>query len=1181
MIEEPICRVEKTSQDQKRAADPTISVWASANAGAGKTKVLIDRIARLLLNDTLPEKILAVTYTKAAAAEMTTRLFETLGEWAIAEDKPLAEKLHQLDEKLVPDLAKARALFARALETPGGLKIETIHAFCGNILKRFPLEAGVSPGFEVIEDISAKVLFEKAFNTLLEQKAALLLRIEALTFGENHKDLIKAAIDKLGADFVFDKNEVSAKLNAIFGLSEGDKIDEAKARAINNIDKNLLLECAEILEQSDKKTDIGTADSLREIRISNIDDSFDIALNFIVTAEGKLRKSPPFTSKFVNNRAICKLFGEPVSKGEDWIGGQIADFWDEAQKVQSLMIKEASLDLLEAASFWQSHYSDLKNAAGKLDFADLLTATRKLLNQKNGGALWVLYKLDQGLSHVLIDESQDTSDEQWQLLTPLLDALEDENYDKFAKGPRTRFIVGDEKQSIYSFQGASPERFDEEHKKFTETELLIGSEYKAPRRSIPFEVSFRTGQEILNIVDRVWDNIGGKIDFSADDPELELKFLQKRAHHSAREAQATQFELWPVEIANENFYELEAWDIPLNSDSETAAPNLLATRIAREIKARIESGELVWEKGADNKEYARPMVESDIMILVKQRKALFYSIIRKLKAEGLNVAGADQIELSQEPAIVDLIAIGRFVLRPEDDFNLACVLKGVFCGLLSDDEHLFPLAYERGQKSLWQRLREAENPIYSNPKDFLIAQTKRANDANPFEFFAKLLDAKLPDGRTGWHAIIERFGQEAREPIDVFLDAALKADKMGAQDLASFLDIIEYKSPTVKRDLNGKNQGVKVMTVHASKGLEAKIVILPDTTRSFSSRTNGLYFDNDNKILLWAPQLIMEQKYITHLKESAKQSGLAEDNRLLYVAMTRARDRLIVCGHQPRKNQKSEYSKASWYEYFKNSENYFGFPKEKILAPISISPNEEKFALIWGNEINSSNMRAETIRESITNAEVPEWFENPPAKDMLKSRHIVPSMLLGEDDEEAFLAPSTGSNKSRYLRGKLIHTLLEGFSRIKPCDREKWAKEKLNRVRELSQDTKDEIINHSLGIIHNSDFSAYFAENSRAEVSILGKSRLLPDDMIVSGTIDRLIVGEKEVLVLDFKTNRPPPKTISEVPKIYINQMAAYYALLSETYPKHKIKCALLWTDTPQLMELDQAQIDTALKRIK
>ena len=1172
--------IEKTTNDQNRAANPEFSVWASANAGAGKTKVLIDRIARLLLFGTPPEKILAVTYTKAAAAEMTTRLFETLGEWAVAEDEILAQKLFLLDDKLVQDLPKARALFARALETPGGLKIETIHAFCGTILKRFPLEAGVPPGFEVIEDIGAIVLLDKAFEMLANQRAELLSRIEALTYGEKHQELIKAASEKLGVGSNFNRADYSAKIGSIFDLEENDTPEAAKGRAVASLDKDLLLECAEILEASGSKTDVKTALVFREINVADTDNVFDKVLGLLLTTKKVLTTKRVFAKKLENDPSIIKLCLAPPLIDNSWIGGQLARFWREAQTVQSSQIRAATLDLLEAAWVWQAHYSALKRAAGKLDFADLLTATSKLLNQDNGGALWVLYKLDQGLSHVLIDESQDTSAEQWELLTPLLDALEDETYDRFAKGPRTRFIVGDEKQSIYSFQGASPERFGLEHAKFEDAARLPRGEYASERKSIPFEVSFRTGQTILNTVDRVWDNINKKIDFGPEDAELETKFEKRRSHFSSRIGQASQVELWPIEFANGENEDRSAWDIPLNADSETSPSNMLATRIAREIRNRIDSAELVWDKDEGKNPIARPLVESDIMILVKQRKALFHSIIRKLKGEGLRVAGSDQIVFGQEPAIIDLLSLGRFVLRPEDDFNLACVLKSAFCGLLNDDEHLFPLAYNRGSKSLWQSLKEAQDPVYSNAKVFLTAQTLRAEDIAPFEFFAKLLDAKLPDGRTGWRAIIERFGNEAREPIEVFLDTALKADKLGAASLGAFLDIIEYTSPVVKRDLNAENIGIRVMTVHASKGLEAKIVILPDTTRALNSKSNGLFYDSDSDCLLWAPTLFFEPALIANIKERNNLQAIDEDKRLLYVAMTRARDRLIVCGHQHPKNNKNGYSKDSWYGYFAISEPYFGPSAQKPLVALPIDRNDAKLARIWGDNIDKSKAGILLPSKEMPKIPIPHWFDNPPNPESAKLRIAQPSMLTDEV-EEVFLSPNQRDNKRRFLRGKLIHELLEGFGRIKPESREQWAIRRLRNIGELQSEAKGEIIHHALGIVENPEFAFYFSEKSRSEVSIVGTSKLLPNDMVISGTIDRLIIGEHEVLVLDFKTNRPPPATKDGIPKIYINQMAAYFALLSETYPERKIKCALLWTDTPVLMELGQEQIDTALKNLK
>lgn len=1157
--------IEKTSAEQRRASNPATSVWATANAGAGKTKVLIDRIARILLQGAQPSKILAVTYTKAAAAEMTTRLFKTLGKWTIDSDADLEKALKKLDPELKINtsvLEKARALFANALETPGGLKVQTIHAFCGDVLKRFPIEAGVAPGFETADEVMAGAIMDEAFERANAKNLPLYSAIAAITHGDKNKELLSKCVNKLGRGYEFNRAELIQIFSQKFGFDITQDVDEAITDTIANLPKAKLRECANIL-LSGNPTDEKTAQTILEALESDAKAAFESLLSLILTQAGEIKKSSPVTKQFHNNALVDETFG--CSSGE-WPSGIFADFFDAAIQIETLKFCQNTLNLIEASSAWQSEYRALKNQYGLLDFDDLLAITSNLLNRNQGSALWVMYKLDKGLSHVLIDESQDTSAEQWDLLHPLLETLESTTGDEI----RTQFVVGDDKQSIYRFQGASPQRYEEERKRFIGKNEI----YKGQFNEVKFDVSFRTGEEILKAVDIIWHTGFGKP--SADFPqELEKKYLWPQSHFSARSKEAAITELWPLILGDKKEkIEREAYDFPLDAESEEDAKSKLADLIARQIALRIKNGEKIWAKDENGAPILRPCTAADFMILVKGRGSLYHRIIKRLKKHKVQVAGADLIILKKEPAILDLLAAAQFALCNNDDFNLACLLKSGFCNLYDDDKHLFPIAYNRGFKSVLRMIEESDDSIYSNAKIFLDNVKNIGAHIPPFDFFAKILETKIDGQNTGWDLLLKRFGEEAREPIEIFLDLALNAANINAPNLHLFIDYIENKAQSVKREFDQNDDGVKVMTIHGSKGREAPIVILPDTTRAAKSDNDNLYYDGESKIPFWTPNCAFKTDFIKTLSEQEKDKQAQEDQRLLYVAMTRPRDRLILCGHQSGSAKKG-YSDNCWYDYFERNLSFNENSQDLVL-----DENNGLIGKIWGKLPDGpiEKPKAKTIIQKMI---VPEWVTKPIDKKQINERRIAPSILIDENYEPPAISPVSGNKIARFLRGTLIHELLETLPQIEKSRQLEQAQKRLSRENQIDDELKNDIINEAIKIINDTQFGDLFSQDSRAEVAIMGKSKLLPNDMIINGMIDRMIIKNDEILILDYKTNRPPPKNINDVVPQYINQMACYWALLHETYPSHKIKCALLWTDVPDLMEIPEDLMKSALVKLK
>lgn len=1167
-----------TIANQSTAADPSISVWASANAGAGKTKVLIDRIARLLLAGALPGRVLAVTYTKAAAAEMQTRLYAKLGDWTIASDGELRVELLRLDPNLDLEkpgtLSRARALFAAALETPGGLKIQTIHAFCTAILQRFPLEAGVPPGFQTLDDTTRAQLADQAFETAANANRDVFLKIAALTGQDGDRAVLEEALKNKKGLLAAGQCEIklNKRLSRALGITSHDTPDNLRADAIAALDTGALTAAALALGEGadkDQKLSRLISNALQE---ADPELAWQDLLSTIQTGKGERQArqiySKPKPKK--ENSIITAAFG-PY---EAWPSPFCLAIEAAEDQIRACELRDNSALLTEAALAYDAAWTHAKRSIGVLDFEDLIAATASLLKSGNGAAQWVLYKLDAGIEHILIDEAQDTNPEQWDLLAPLFEVLDTEARDQ----PRTRFVVGDEKQSIFSFQGARPERFINERARFE----AGAADYNDGRKALSFDLSFRTGQTILDAVDATWALTSplGTLPLAQSDeadPPFERKYAFETRHSAFRKQQIGAVELWPLMLNPEKAPNVKAHEQPFDVEHEASGRNALADRIAMDLKHRLDACFPVWDEGE-----TRPMRAGDVMVLVKRRNAFFHQLIRRLKHHGVPVAGADRIKLVEDVGVQDLMALAQFALLPEDDFNTACVLKGAFCGLVDDDKQLFPLAYDRGSQSLWNRLCVSDDPQFAPARDFLQLVLNRAGHLPPYEFFAAILEQAMPEStRTGWQILIERLGREVREPVEAFLSRALDYGTTSAPTLNAFLNQIENEKADVKRELDQEGSGVRVMTVHGAKGLEAPIVILPDTTSSSTgsaqkTRETSVYFDAAAKAFLWSPDRARYSVAFGALRDQAENQTLQEDARLLYVAMTRARDVLIVCGHQhggisEKEDGKSDgMAKQCWLRTLQRS-----IP---LLGEATLIDRADFCIQMWGAYApQSENIPHEQL---LAPDHFPAWVHQPVIAETNLVRRIAPSALVPDGSEPPALSPLATGAKKRFQRGRLIHALLQRLPDLKPDQWEPAAAKRLLREADLDGATQAAIVRETIDVLRDPRFAAIFGAGSRAEAAIVGRGIGLPDDVVVNGSVDRLVVTDAQVLVLDFKTNRPPPETVEGVAQVYLNQMAAYRALLQARWPDKVVRCALLWTDGPRLMELPDAILDDALRNI-
>jgi ATP-dependent helicase/nuclease subunit A len=1125
--------LDAANKNQRIAADPANSVFVTANAGSGKTKVLVDRIARLLLEGAKPSAFLCITYTKAAAAEMQRRLFERLGGWCVADDATLGGELEKLGAKSA-DSGRARALFAQALETPGGLRIQTIHAFCERLLARFPLEAGVAPGFDIADEARAAALLGQA-----RAEAALAPDAPVEAFrrfaARLHGEALDSLLDRLAlrrADF----HRYAAQLRGpIFAEAEirnrhgvRQNCDDFCSAFMARQDWGALREAAAVLAEGSAQ-DQETAVRLKAVLgcAQRHRDALGACFAFALTGDGDLRKSYVTAS---------------TRKAQPWVEPLLRRFAQDCvearQTLNAIERAEDASAALALALKLDSAYEQAKERAGALDFDDLIEHAQALL-RKSEAAPWVLYKLDGGIDHVLIDEGQDTSPMQWDLIGPLQEEF-------FAgKGQRDRartmFAVGDPKQSIYAFQGADPRRFLSESQTLSKRAARAKQSFVAPT----LETSFRSSPEVLRAVDQVF----------ATRPLIEAAAAKpgEIRHLAHREKEGGVVEVWPL-AKRPAVQPAAAWDAPMDVEMGASVHAQLARKIAKRVKDMIEAGEAVWDKDGAGLRALRP---GDVLALVRTRGALFRELIKAFKREGLPVAGADRMTLRDELAVEDCLALMRVALDPADDLSLACVLKGPWCDLEDDDADIFPLAYGRERESLMARLMASGDAKYAPAQAFVRELTARAG-LDAFAFLSWALETPHGGGAAGWQRVLARLGAEARDPLEELLQRALKPGAHAAATLQRFLNEIEVDAGQVKRELEAETGAVRVMTVHGAKGLEAPFVILPDSTGEATDKPDdGLIFDEDA-----GPFISFRAKDDDARTAAARAAHearmLSEHWRLLYVAMTRARDRLIVCGAQFGTSRAGE-TPESWRAAV-----------EDALRALAAHPCETPFG--EGLRLGAPLHASASAPGATMQTGLPAWAKTQ-ASGVRTLAAAAPSRVL--HGEQTLFSPR-GEGANRFRRGLLIHGLLQRLPEVAPERRAESARTWLVRQGVETKEA-DTFAGEALRVIGEPRFAAVFSASSRAETPIVGEAA----GLAVRGVVDRLVVDAERVIVLDYKTDRPSPRDAASVPESYVLQLALYREVLRGVFPSKPVVCALLWTETPHLMELPAARLDAALEQLR
>jgi ATP-dependent helicase/nuclease subunit A len=1131
---------------QHMAAEPGESVWVVASAGTGKTSVLTDRCLRLLMAGSRPERLLCLTFTKAAAAEMANRIAERLAQWVVMSESGLTGALDDLLGRAPSDEERelARRLFARVLDTPGGMRIMTIHAFCQSLLRRFPLEAGIAPHFELLDDRRSEELLLEARDELLGEAgegentafARALAHVSERVNEQDFADLLndithaRGRIQELllrNGGFEGTVRALAAKLG--LGAEETPVGILAAGVADGSFDGPGLRRAAKALAQGSEKTDqprgrliaafLASDAAMRRASLNNYAKAF-------------------LTSK---ETVFATLATKPVTK---ILPDAVEILQREAERVLALLqrlraaeLVAATRALLELADDILKRYRQIKESYVALDYEDLILTARDLL-RRPGIAPWVLFKLDGGLDHILVDEAQDTNPAQWDVIK----ALAEEFFvgEGASRERRTIFAVGDVKQSIFSFQGADPGALSEVRAHFERRLTSIGRQLQ----DVPLIISFRSTEAILRAVDAIFAQATAKEGVALDGREI--------IHQAARVGQSGRVELWPLAepIPRE---EAPEWRPPRERRAGDSPRERLAKLLARRIGDMIERQEILESRG-------RPLRPGDFLILVRHRDALVESLVREMKNRGIPVAGNDRMQLGEQLAVMDLIAFGQFLLLPEDDFNLAVLLKSPLLGL--DEDDLFDLAANRGTRSLWAELQRREE--YAETRQFLGEALARVDFLPPYELYADLL------GRLeGRRKLLGRLGPDAADPIEEFMNLALAYESEHAPSLQGFLHWLTREDIEIKREGEPGGPGlVRIMTVHGAKGLQAPVVILPDTVYQPRNAPRLLWLAaTEGEHLLWSPRVGDDDPMAATARANARTARDEESRRLLYVALTRAEDRLYVCGWRGDKGPSAD----CWYETIRSGlaglaeSTEFDFRGELGGAGWAGLGLVHRQGQSGPAKPDEDRPRGTPIRERPLDP----WIRALPRPERPPPPPLSPSRL---GVEPPVLAPLEGSADQRFRRGRLIHRLLQTLPDLPVAERPSAAKRFLaSRGADISRAEQAEIATETLRLLADPGFSALFGPGSRAEAPIVGE---LGDGLVISGQIDRLLVTPFEVLIVDYKTNRLAPRSVGETAQPYLRQMAAYRAALGKIYPDKSIRCALLWTEGPRLMELPEGLLD-------
>jgi ATP-dependent helicase/nuclease subunit A len=1136
--------------NQLDAANPRDNVWLSASAGTGKTQVLSARVLRLLLTPGVdPSQILCLTFTKAGAAEMATRINSVLARWVRLDAGTLGKELSYLGAPINPTTqAHARTLFASVLDCPGGgLRIDTIHAFSQWLLANFPEEADLPPGARPMEDRERELLAREVLAQMLEEGDEAFNSAVARFAKEKEPDALRfwlmrcASAADMWEGVGAWQSSMGARVRRLLDIpSDADQAWAHEGLGPDRFPDDHVLAMIGPLEEWGTKT----ADKCLAFMHGWLGLDHDHRLEAYTGFFGTLlRKDGEPAANLKKPRETHPTFAESQQ--------MVADAVAMVEERRALLgLAEFLTTALEMGRKFALRWKEAKRREGYLDFDDLIRQAAQLLG-RSAASDWIRYKLDRSFDHVLIDEAQDTNASQWDIVFALIDDFfsgEGARGDKI----RTIFTVGDYKQAIFGFQGTSPENFElakAKVKKRIDAAKANAHELRDDRRlptwnDLDLGRSFRTALPILDFVNRTMDAIGHE-SFGLTTPSKPHK----------GEERAGLVTLWnPVTDVG------DVLDGEEDQDWLPAHDTKMAEKIAEQVRRWVTDEEpYVLEKGVLQGGDPRHARAGDILVLVRKRKNLAVQIVAKLHAKGVAVAGVDRLRLGAPLAVKDLMAALRFASQPLDDLSLANLLVSPLIGWTQ--EELLEFVPRRSGMRLWDHLRGHDALRVIETTDKLKTLLARADFDTPQALLTWLLTGPWAARRE----LVSRLGREANDPIDELLNSAFSYQSAHTPSLAGFIEWFDASTADLKRDADDAGGQVRVMTVHGSKGLQAPIVILADATGDagmggdLSLADDPVQAEGERARFVPLPSLSKDQKVgpVQKAQQASDISAMQEHWRLLYVAMTRAEEALFIGGSLgPRQADKGPHE-DSWYA--------------RVLSVFDGPAVDDP---IWGarREFGRRAQTIEAVDEKERDVELPmppPWLTRPVGEEPQPPRPLAPSAAGEEQGADPPLAPGLAKNAA--LRGTLIHALLERLPDVAPENRREAANRWLERrAGDFDPTMRAEMLTSALNVLETPDFSELFSPVALAEVPLTAQV----NGVVIAGMVDRLLVTNDAVTVVDFKTTRRPPENVDAIPIGTTKQMAAYAAALNVIYPGRAIRAAVLYTHAPALLEIPSSKLE-------
>ncbi len=1124
----------KRTPSQRLAADPARHVWVAASAGTGKTHVLTDRILRLMLAGSPPDRILALTFTRAAAAEMQNRLVKRLGDWQGFDDARLDAELQALGVAgTAAQRNRARSLFALALDVPGGLKVQTLHAFAQGLLAAFPLEAGLPPGFRALDDRDARQLRRRALAEAIA---------DAQRSGDTRflDDLAELAVLKGEGGVMQALDTMIGHSDALLGFGNADGpgiavrrwlgvgADETRGERLRAMLAPGLFDDGQAEAFADGMAGWGAPTGLQA--------AARVRAWLALDADGRTVAFADFCAEFLTKDHTTKAHQHAV-KAVPGLKDLIAEMAEDLRKLLDIDRAVATAELaacaLRAGHRIAARYDRLKRAAVAIDYDDMISRTALLLGPETMPG-YVGWKLDSRFDHVLVDEAQDTNDRQWRIIGRLVEDYFDGEGSASADGrARSLFVVGDHKQAIYGFQGTDPQVFEQTVGRLEPRAAAAGR----PIERVGLDLSFRSGPAVLEVVNRFITQVGAAA----------LGMSQAPANHQPHRADAAgEVVLWPVVTPTGDEADVEDADDDTLDDGSEAADREMARQLAAQVARWLEPGPgRLWLPAQGR--FARPQ---DILILLRRRSWLMGALVAELHDRKVPVAGVDRLLLTEPLAVLDCLALVRFAVQPEDDLNLACLLVAPFLGW--DHEEIRVL--NGGRPGLWAALGRAAaaEPRAAQARTWLGTVLGLADRLGPYAFLDTILSGPL----RGRRQLLARLGTQANDPIDELLNQALAFEQINPPGLAGFLAWLEADGSDVKRDADAPAGQVRLMTIHGAKGLEAPVVVLADSAHQRRDRRDGFVLarmDDGTRLPVFHPRSAECPRKVRDSLDTVRARDDEEDLRLLYVGLTRAADHLFIGGAVSRASAAALGGEKDrcWHSRLK--------PVLRDLGAEALETNwpGETLRLARG-DWTAPFETATGLTPEPARSDLREVLTTPAPAPSRPARPLTPSGLPEPPPE----GPAAEAMRAAAFRGTLIHKLFERLPAVPGPQRAAVGLRWLEAQGAGAQ--AGALLAEVLAILHDPAHAALFGADALAEAPVAG----LVGEQAIIGIVDRLLVEPDRVLVVDFKTGLKTPSSAAEAPLPHRWQIAAYVAVLSRAFPGRQVQGGLLYTAAPKFLLL-------------